>query len=500
MNAVESADVRAKVVPVIICGGSGTRLWPVSREAFPKPFMRLADGKSLLQKAYLRASALAGVDEIVIVTNRDTHFLVKDDCAEVKVDGIQLGLVLEPIARNTAAAIAAATLVVKKRHGEDAVLLVMPADQLVEDEAAFVSAAAVATCTAKNNGIVVFGIQPTRPETGYGYIEIDERPSSMPMLMPVKRFVEKPTLDVAERFFKDGRHLWNAGMFCFRPDSMLDELNKWVPGLCDCITSSYENGTHSVAKQSYTAELEVSSFRRVESISIDYAVMERSTNVSVVACDLGWSDIGSWKAVSELVPADAHGNRVDGVATLYDVNDCYIRGQGRMIGALGVRDLVIVDTPDALLVASRDRSEDVKQIVAQLKRDGHDSCVLHRTVHRPWGTYTVLEEGERFKMKRILVKPGASLSLQMHHHRSEHWIVVQGCADVVCDDKLLQLQPNESTYIPAGRKHRLTNPGVVDLIVIEVQCGEYLGEDDIVRFEDVYGRSNEPVMGGFAEN
>ncbi|MFM0029585.1 mannose-1-phosphate guanylyltransferase/mannose-6-phosphate isomerase [Paraburkholderia madseniana] len=499
MNAVESADVRAKVVPVIICGGSGTRLWPVSREAFPKPFMRLADGKSLLQKAYLRASALPGVDEIVIVTNRDTHFLVKDDCAEVKVDSIRLGLVLEPVARNTAAAIAAATLVVRDRHGDDAVLLVMPADQLVEDEAAFVDAATLAARTAMSKGIVVFGIQPTRPEIGYGYIEIDEPLSSTPMLTPVKQFVEKPTFDVAERFFKGRRHLWNAGMFCFRPGTMWDELNKWVPGICECMTNSVRNGTHSVAKENYTVELEVETFKRVENVSIDYAVMERSANVSVVACDIGWSDIGSWKAVSELAPADADGNRVDGVAALYDVNDCYIRGQGRVIGALGVRDLVIVDTPDALLVASRDRSEDVKQIVAQLKSDGHESCVLHRTVHRPWGTYTVLEEGERFKMKRILVKPGASLSLQMHHHRSEHWIVVQGCADVVCDDKLLQLQPNESTYIPAGRKHRLTNPGVVDLIVIEVQCGEYLGEDDIVRFEDVYGRSNEPATEGIAE-
>ena len=488
MKVIESTGASTKLVPVIICGGSGTRLWPVSREAFPKPFMRLSDGQSLLQKAYLRACALPGVDEVMIVTNRDTYFLVKDDCAEVKVDGVELGFVLEPAPRNTAAAIAAATLVARERHGADAVLLVMPADQLVEKLDTFVTAATLAAQAASEKGIVVFGIQPTRPETGYGYIEVDERVSAPTALVPVKQFVEKPVLDVVKRFLDGGRHLWNAGMFCFRPETMLDELNNWVPGMTDCVASALAEGTRSVSSGSYVAELGLESFKRVENVSIDYAVMERSKNVSVVACDLGWSDIGSWKAVSELTPPDAQGNRVEGTAALYEVNDCYIRGQGRVIGAIGVRDLVIVDTPDALLVASRDRAEDVKQIVAQLKRDGHESCVLHRTVHRPWGTYTVLEEGERFKMKRIFVKPGASLSLQMHHHRSEHWIVVQGCADVVCDDQVMQLQPNESTYIPAGRKHRLTNPGVVDLILIEVQCGEYLGEDDIVRFEDVYGR------------
>ncbi|NIF76626.1 mannose-1-phosphate guanylyltransferase/mannose-6-phosphate isomerase [Paraburkholderia sp. Cy-641] len=491
MNTTESAGAKTKLIPVIVCGGSGTRLWPVSREAFPKPFMRMADGRSLLQKAYLRACALSGVDEIVIVTNRDTHFLVKDDCAEVKVDGVQLGLVLEPAARNTSAAIAAATYVVKERHGDDVALLVMPADQLVEDEPVFQQAVTLAVNAATTHGIVVFGIQPNRPETGYGYIELAEQVSSSPALLPGKRFVEKPNAEVAQRFLDGGRHLWNAGMFCFMPQTMLNELTEWEPEVCQLVSNAIEKGTFSVAKDSYTVELEPELFRRVKSVSIDYAVMERLSNVAVVACDLGWSDIGSWKSMSELTPADSQGNRIEGVtATLYDVTDCYIRGGGRVIGALGVRDLVIVDTPDALLVASRDRAEDVKEIVAQLKRDSHESCTLHRTVHRPWGTYTVLEEGERFKMKRLLVKPGASLSLQMHHHRSEHWIVVQGCADVVCDEMATQLQPNESTYIPAGRTHRLSNPGVVDLIVIEVQCGEYLGEDDIVRFEDVYGRLN----------
>jgi mannose-1-phosphate guanylyltransferase len=479
----------AKLVPVIVCGGAGTRLWPVSREAFPKPFMRLADGQSLLQKAYLRAAGLPGVTEIMIVSNRDTYFLVKDDCGEVKVDGVQLGFVLEPIARNTTAAIAAATLVARERYGDDAVLLVMPADQLVEDVEVFSQAVQLATRSASEQGIVVFGIQPTRPETGYGYIEVSERQSSQTSLVPVKQFVEKPSTDVAQQFLEAGRYLWNAGMFCFRPDTMLGELDIFAPQIAAHVTRAFEHADRSESGGGFVVELEISAFKNAESVSIDYAVMERSSHMSVVTCDMGWSDIGSWKSFSELVPADANGNRVEGVVALHDVTQCYIRGEDRMIGALGLRDIIIIDTPDALLVADRNRTEEVKAIVGQLKHSGHDSYILHRTMHRPWGTYTVLEEGDRFKMKRIVVKPGASLSLQMHHHRSEHWIVVQGCADVICGEKLVQLQPNESTYIPAGHKHRLANPGVLDLILIEVQCGEYLGEDDIVRFEDVYGRT-----------
>lgn len=484
-----TGQLSPKVIPVIVCGGSGTRLWPVSREAFPKPFMRLADRESLLQKAYMRAREIPGVDEILIVTNRDTYFLVKDDCAEVRADGVRLGFVLEPVARNTAAAIAAAATVVRARHGGDVVLLVTPADQLVDDVKAFAQAAELAAHSASHQGIVVFGIEPTCPATGYGYIETEDRATSPKAVIAVKKFVEKPTHDVAEQFVASGRHLWNAGMFCFRPDTIIDELKAWVPSIYECVANAVEHASLSSSGEDYVVELDSTWFKRAEGVSIDYAVMERSTSVSVVPCSIGWSDIGSWKAVSDLTSPDADGNRVEGAATLYDVKDSYIRASGRVIGALGVRDLIIVDTPDALLVATRERAEDVKKIVAQLKENGNQSCcTLHRTVHRPWGTYTVLEEGDRFKMKRIVVKPGASLSLQMHHHRSEHWIVVQGCADVTTGDRVVQLQPNESTYIPAGHKHRLSNPGVLDLVLIEVQCGEYLGEDDIVRFEDVYGR------------
>lgn len=481
-----------KLVPVIICGGSGTRLWPVSREAFPKPFMRLSDGKSLLQKTYLRAAALPEVTDVMIVTNRDTYFLVKDDCAEVKVDGVQLGFVLEPTARNTAPAIAAATRVARERYGDDVVLLVLPADHLVEDFEAFAQAVEAAAFAARADGIVLFGIQPTRAETGFGYVEMNERPAGAMAIAPVARFVEKPDANTAACLLEGGRHVWNAGMFCFAPATMLAEIEAHAPAIAASVALAVDAASVSESSGSFTVELDAAAFKEAESISIDYAVMERSKNVSVVPCSIGWSDIGSWKAVSELSEPDAHGNRVEGTVALHDVADCYIRGDGRVIGALGLRDLIIVDTADALLVADRRRTEEVKAIVGQLKTAKHESYVLHRTVHRPWGTYTVLEEGERFKMKRIVVKPGASLSLQMHHHRSEHWIVVQGCADVVCGEKTVQLQPNESTYIPAGRKHRLTNPGVLDLILIEVQCGEYLGEDDIVRFEDVYGRLKAP--------
>ncbi|CAB3803187.1 mannose-1-phosphate guanylyltransferase/mannose-6-phosphate isomerase [Pararobbsia alpina] len=476
-----------KLIPVIICGGAGTRLWPVSREAFPKPLMRLADGESLLQKTFLRACRLTSVNEVLIVTNRETYFLAKDDCRETDVDDIRLGFVLEPFARNTAAAIAAAALTVRERHGDNALMLVMPADHLITDLVPFdlaVHRAAEATQTGR---IITFGIQPTRPETGFGYIEISAAVASAP-LHEVCRFVEKPSVDVAEMYAHDGLHLWNSGMFCMRASTALTELAELAPLVANPVAQSFAEATRSEANDGYSVELDAVAFQRAENASIDYAVLERSSNLSVVPCEMGWSDVGSWQAISALTRPDTDGNRVQGTVSLHDVENCFIRGETRMIGALGVHDLIIVDTPDALLVAGSDRAEDVKKIVAQLELDGHQSCKLHRTVHRPWGTYTVLEEGDCFKIKRIVVKPSASLSLQMHHHRSEHWIVVSGCANVTCGETVSQLRANESSFISAGQKHRLTNPGVVDLVLIEVQCGEYLGEDDIVRFQDIYGR------------
>ena len=478
------------IIPVIICGGAGTRLWPVSREAFPKPLLKLADGQSLLQKTFLRASHVASANEVVIVTNRETYFLTKDECVEADSDISQLGFILEPAARNTAAAIGVAAEVVRQQHGADAIMLVMPADHLVEDEVAFGAAVQHAARAAQEGRIVTFGIRPTKPETGYGYIEFESKPlPGADAVHKVVRFVEKPQLSVAEELVADGRHLWNGGIFCFTAETMLAELGKYAPAVLEPAVAAVADAKRSTSKDGYTVELDGAQFAGAEDISIDYAVMERSDNVNVVPCEMGWSDIGSWISISELTAPDARGNRIHGEAELYEVDNCFIRSEdGRMIGAVGVQDLIVVDTADALLIATRERAQDVKQIVAKLKKVNHDAYRLHRTVHRPWGTYTVLEEGDRFKMKRIVVKPNAQLSLQMHHHRSEHWIVVSGCADIVNGEQIISLQPNESTYIPAGHKHRLINPGVMDLVLIEVQCGEYLGEDDIVRFEDVYGR------------
>ena len=469
-----------KLIPTILCGGSGSRLWPVSREQHPKPFIRLQDNQSLLQKAFIRGALLDGATEVLTVTNRDLFFKTQDEYRPVNGGKLPLSYILEPFGRNTAPAVAAAAIQIAKAHGPDAILLILAADHLIADQAAFANAVKQAMALAAAGKIVAFGIRPTAPETGYGYIEADGN--------TVVKFVEKPSAEVATAYLASGRFLWNSGMFCFAAGTMLAEMEKHCPDVLASVKSCLASS--SDVKGDGFAQLELNSvdFASAPDISIDYAVMEKTDRAAVVPCNIGWSDIGSWDAIGELSPADAEGNRVDGTALLHDVTNCYIQSKERMVGAVGLKNLVIIDTPDALLVADRSRAQDVKHVYAKLKAQGHESHKLHRTVHRPWGTYTVLEEGSRFKIKRIEVKPGASLSLQMHHHRSEHWIVVSGMAKVVNGDLDLMIATNESTYIPAGHKHRLENPGVVNLVMIEVQSGEYLGEDDIVRFQDVYGR------------
>ena len=470
-----------KLIPTILCGGAGSRLWPVSRELHPKPFIRLADGQSLLQKAFLRGAVLPGVAEVLTVTNRELIFKTKDEFREVNKAGMATSFVLEPFGRNTAAAIAAATLQVAKAHGEDAVMLVLAADHLISDQNAFADAVAKAAGFAGAGKLVTFGIAPDAPETGYGYIEAEGN--------TVLRFVEKPTLEKAQAYVASGRYLWNSGMFCFAAGAMLREMRKHCPDILSataaCIAASRALDGKGVAQ----IELDSETFGKVPSNSIDYAVMEHSSEVAVVPCSIGWSDIGSWDALGDLTAPDSQGNRTEGEVFLHDVTNCYIQSNQRVMGGVGIDNLVIIDTPDAILVADKSRCQDVKHLYAELKAQGHDAHKLHRTVHRPWGTYTVLEEGPRFQIKRIVVKPGARLSLQMHHHRSEHWVVVSGMAKVVNGENEFFVRTNESTYIPAGHKHRLDNPGVVDLVMIEVQSGEYLGEDDIVRFDDVYGRA-----------
>lgn len=468
------------LIPVVLCGGAGSRLWPVSRETHPKPFIRLADGQSLLQKAFLRGAQLPGVAEVLTVTNRELLFKTKDEYREVNSDRLATSFILEPFGRNTAAAIAAATLHVLKVHGEKAIMLVLAADHLIEDQQAFSTAVAQATELAHQQKLVTFGIQPDTPETGYGYLEVDGH--------DVLRFVEKPSEEKAREYMDSGRFLWNSGMFCFQAATMLQALKELCPDILAKTQQCVEHSPQVKGDGTIEQELDAATFAEVPDDSIDYAVMERCSHVAVVPCSIGWSDIGSWSALGDLIMPDADGNRIKGDVLLHDVSNCFIQGSQRMIGAVGVDNLVIVDTPDALLVADRERSQDVKVLYKELKAQGHGVHKHHLTVHRPWGTYTVLEEDPQYKIKRIEVKPGESLSLQMHHHRSEHWIVVSGIAKVVNGDQAFFVRTNESTYIPAGHKHRLENPGVLDLVLIEVQNGQYLGEDDIVRFEDIYGR------------
>lgn len=471
------------LIPVILSGGAGTRLWPISRESHPKPFMKLPDGQSLLQKTFARAAALEGVNEVLTITNREYYFKSRDEyqSARKNFPDVSDTFLLEPFGRNTAAAIALGAMSIAKAHGSDAVMLVLPADHLIDDQAAFAAAVKQAAGLAEQGNLVTFGIVPDAPETGFGYIEADGH--------AVKRFVEKPSYEAAQEYVDSGRYLWNSGMFCFKAGTVLEQFRIHAPAIYEHALSCWEATRSKTQGNMPMMEIDPDTFAVIPENSIDYAIMEKSDAVMVVPGRFGWSDIGSWNAISDLAVPDEAGNRVVGEAVLVDVGNSFIQSDGRMVAAIGLNNLLIIDTPDALLVADRARAQDVKKVVQQLKLMNHDSHKLHRTVARPWGTYTVLEEGKNFKIKRIVVKPGASLSLQMHYHRSEHWVVVSGTASIVNDDKELLVRTNESTYIPAGHKHRLVNPGLTDLVMIEVQSGEYLGEDDIVRFDDVYGRA-----------
>lgn len=468
------------LIPVILCGGSGSRLWPVSRENHPKPFIRLGDGETLLQKAFVRGALLPGVHGVLTVTNRELFFKTEDAFRGVNKSQLPTAYILEPFGRNTAPAIAAAALQVQEMHGEDALMLVLAADHLISDQNLFQRAVGQAVELAQAGKLVTFGIEPNAPETGYGYIEFEGN--------NVLRFVEKPSLEKAQAYLDSGRFYWNSGMFCFSAKTILSEMNRCCPELLEATRACIKNSRSSVGNAFSELELDVESFQRVPDDSIDYAVMEKSDHVAVVPCNIGWSDIGSWSALGDLSAEDQLGNRIQGEVILHNVRNCTIQSEDRLIGAVGVENLIVIDTPDALLVANKSNAQEVKHIFAELKAKGHEAHKVHRTVHRPWGTYTVLEEGDGFKIKRIEVKPSESLSLQMHYHRSEHWVVVSGTAKVVNGDREILVHTNESTYIPAGHKHRLTNPGKTTCVLIEVQNGAYLGEDDIVRFDDNYGR------------
>lgn len=475
------------LIPVILSGGAGTRLWPVSRAARPKPFIKLDDGESLLQKTALRAAAVCD-GPILTITNRDYYFLSRDEYAATRFRRpVSFDYLLEPAGRNTAPAIAAAAHAVRASHGDDAILLVLAADHLIQDVQAFNAAVATATQLAARGKLVTFGIPPTAPETGFGYIEAGAAETGAANARAVSCFIEKPPLAQATDYLASGRHFWNSGIFCFSVGSILAALEESAPELAQAMAACWQATAATAEPRVLDPEL----FARVPDISIDYAVMEPAAaqgRVSVVPAAFDWSDIGSWSALADTVKADERGNRICGEALLVDTENCYIQADNRIVATIGVDNLLIVDTPDALLVAHRDQAQEVRQIVGELKRRGHDSVSVHRTVHRPWGTYTVLEEGPRHKIKRIVVKPGASLSLQKHHHRSEHWVVVAGTAKVTNGEQEILVRTDQSTYIPSGTMHRLSNPGVIDCVMIEVQSGDYVGEDDIVRLEDNYGR------------
>jgi len=446
----------------------------------PKPFIPFPGGGTLIRRTYARAAGLAGVDQIVTVTNRDLLFLTADEYAEVAAPGVKNTFLLEPFGRDTAAAVALAALQVA-RDNPCAVLVVLPADHLILDEAGFGAAVAKAAAIAATGRIVTFGMKAESPETGFGYIEAEGD--------TVLRFVEKPNAERAAQFIASGRFFWNSGMFCFAARSMIAAMQELCPDVLSNARTALDKARTSDAADRTTVEIDRDGFAAVPAVSIDYAVMEKAKNVGFVPCSFDWSDIGSWNVLSKLVPADDSGNRTTGETMLHGVTNCYVHSEDRLVGLVGVSDLLIVDTPDALLIAHKDKAQEVKDLYNRLKTEGHEAATVHRTVHRPWGTYTVLEEGPRFKIKRIEVKPNARLSLQAHHHRSEHWVVVSGTAKVVNGQSEILLATNQSTYIPCGHKHRLENPGILPLVMIEVQSGEYLGEDDIVRFDDVYGRA-----------
>lgn len=474
-------NLNRKIIPTILCGGSGSRLWPVSRELDPKPFIRLTDGQSLLQKAFLRSMHLEQAAEILTVTNHDLFFKTQDEYREVNTSNISTSFILEPAGRNTAAAIAAAALHISMVHGEECIMLILAADHLITDQARFADAVDQACDLARMGKLVTFGIQPTTPETGYGYIEADGN--------QVIQFIEKPSLSKAEEYLSSGSFYWNSGIFCFTAKTMISAMEEHCHEIIDATKKCIDLSRKTKKDNQIKIELCPKSFLNIKEDSIDYAVMEHSKHVAVVPCDIGWSDVGSWASLGDLTTPDENGNRLIGDMLLRNTENCTIQSKERLIGAVGVKDLIIIDTPDALLVANKSCTQNIKELYNELKTKGHDAHKHHRTVHRPWGTYTTLETGDSFKIKRIEVKPGSSLSLQMHQHRSEHWVVISGIAEVINGNQKIILNVNESTFIPAGQKHRLTNPGEQSCIIIEVQSGSYVGEDDIIRLEDNYGRA-----------
>jgi mannose-1-phosphate guanylyltransferase/mannose-6-phosphate isomerase len=467
------------LIPVILSGGAGTRLWPLSRELYPKQLLALLGARTMLQQTALR---VAGLDcaAPVVVCNEAHRFLVAEQLRALKVK--PRAIVLEPFGRNTAPAIALAALAALRDSGSvDPLLLVLPADHVIRDTAAFQQAVRVARSAAEAGQLATFGIVAAAPETGYGYIQ---RGASLDGAFAIARFVEKPAPEVAREFVTSGDYYWNSGMFMFRARRYLHELERFAPEMARICESAFRTAKSDL---DFT-RIDAATFEACPGDSIDYAVMEKTADAVVVPLDAGWSDVGSWSSLHEASDADAHGNVAHGDVISEDTHGSYLHSESRLVAAVGLTDHVVIETKDAVLVAPKSRVQDVKKLVLQLKVKGRYEHSLHREVFRPWGSYDSIENGARFQVKRLKVKPGATLSLQMHHHRAEHWVVVAGTARITRGDEVFLLEENQSTYIPIGVKHRIENPGMIPLEIIEVQSGSYLGEDDIVRFEDVYGR------------
>jgi len=472
------------LIPVVLSGGSGTRLWPLSRELYPKQLLPLVGQGTMLQETLSRLEGVEDVSTPIVVCNEQHRFLVAEQLRQIKVTS--RSIVLEPVGRNTAPAVAIAALSALATTGanEDPVLLVLPADHVILNVKAFQAAVQTGLKAAQAGKLVTFGIVPDKPETGYGYIKRGEGKGPD---YPVAQFVEKPNASKAAEYIATGQYYWNSGMFMFRARTLQDELRSYAPDILDSCIRAFTQAKHDLDFTRLSAE----EFAACPSNSIDYAVMEKTKHAVVVPLDAGWNDVGSWSALHDAIPADANKNVCIGDVIVDDSHGNYIHSTSRLVATVGLNDHVVVETKDAVLVARKDKVQDVKNIVTALKKQGRDETLVHREVYRPWGSYDRIDAGERFQVKRLSVNAGASMSLQMHHHRAEHWVVVSGTARITCDGKTFLLEENQSTYIPVGAQHRIENPGKIPLHIIEVQSGSYLGEDDIVRFEDVYGREAE---------
>ena len=476
------------IIPVILSGGSGTRLWPLSRALRPKQLLPLTSGSTMIQDTVLRLQGIDGLAAPIIVCNEEHRFMIAEQMREISVE--PLAIILEPSGRNTAPAVAVSAI--KANEIEDnATLLVLPADHVIKSTSAFQQAISIGYEAAQKDNLVTFGIVPNAPETGYGYIQSGEE-IDVVGVCKVKRFVEKPDQKKANEYVGSGEYFWNSGMFMFRSSVFLNELSKFNQEIMDYSSESIKKAQSDLD----FIRLDKEVFERCPSDSIDYAVMEKTQNAVILPVDIGWNDIGSWSALWEVGASDKDGNVTKGDVCIIDCKNSYIHSESRLVTSLGVTDHIIVETADAVLVAHKDASQNVKTIVDSLKESGRNEALVPHKVYRPWGTYECIDYEDRFQAKRITVNPGARLSLQLHHHRAEHWIIVKGTAKVTCGENVFIMSENESTYIPLGEKHRLENTGKIPLELIEVQTGSYLGEDDIVRFDDEYGRE-ENIKRGF---